>query len=41
MGVGIALLFTISVLWGCLIGYLWGRADGRDSERQKRRQSRG
>jgi hypothetical protein len=31
----LAIFFGLSVSWGLLIGYLFGRAEGRDSERRR------
>ena len=33
---GVVMLMLLSMLWGGMVGYLWGRADGRDSERSRR-----
>lgn len=32
----VAVLGFLLVAWGMMIGYVWGRADGRDAERQRR-----
>ena len=35
MGTALAIFFILSVLWGMTIGYLCGRADGRDQIRSQ------